>query len=84
MDATITLGRDGMGELATEDDFDAWCDYVCKRIDEVTGMSVVVDVRAKRDVQTDDIDCDDRETIYRAIQSLWNEFCADGVWQVVS
>ena len=85
-DATITLGRDGMGEQADEADFDAWVSYVCAHIDEATGLDVDVEVRGARDVQDDAITgMDDRQPIHDAIQSLWDAFCADAsAWPVRS
>ena len=87
--ATITLGRDGMGDNATEADFDSWVTYVASRIDEATGLDVTVNERRSRDVQEDAIrvegteDSDpsaDREMVRGALAWLWNAWCsqADG------
>jgi hypothetical protein len=76
--ATIVLGRDGMGALADEADFDAWVAYVSDRIDDATGLDVTVEVRRARDVQDDAITgTDDRQPIHDTIQSLWDDFCSD-------
>lgn len=79
--ATLILGRDGMGEVATEADFDAWVAYVCEHIDEATGLDVAVETRGKRDVQDDKILADgsgsgDSLTIDEALGTLWEAFCA--------
>lgn len=77
---TITLGRDGMGDDASEADFEAWTSYVANRIDDLTGLDVTVDERRRGDVQETAIDADDdvdEQSIHDAIETLWAEFCAD-------
>jgi hypothetical protein len=85
-DATITLGRDGMGSQADEADFDAWVTYVCEHIDEATGLDVDVEVRRLGDVQNDAVTgTDDRQLIHDAVRYLWDVFCADAsAWPVRS
>ena len=74
----VTLGRDGMGPVADEEDFEAWTAYVCDHIDEATDLAVDVGTRSERDVQDDRIDADDcdRQRIADALQELWCEFCS--------
>lgn len=82
----VTLGRDGMGG-SSEADFDAWVAYVCAGIDGATGLSVDVDARVTRDVQTDDISADneeDEQTVREALRTLWDEWCANGASRVVA
>jgi hypothetical protein len=76
--ATLTLGRDGMGHDATEDDFDSWVGFVAENIDSRTGLDVAVEVRSPRDVQDDAIQGSDAalEIIREAKATLWNEWCA--------
>jgi hypothetical protein len=78
-DAIVRLGRDGMGPAADEADFDAWTTYVREHIDEATGLDVAVETRGARCVQDDRVVADDadRQTIYDALQSLWEAFCTD-------
>ena len=85
-DATITLGRDGMGPQADEADFDAWVTYVCEHIDEATGLDVDVEVRRLGDVQDDAVTgTDDRQLIHAAVRYLWDVYCADdSAWPVRS
>lgn len=82
---TATLHADGMGEGATEADYDGWVAYVCDRIDEESGHEV--SVRAERygvagddTVTTDDRgdDSEVREAVREALRSLWDSWCADG------
>jgi hypothetical protein len=78
-DATLILGRGGMGEY-TETDFEAWVSYVADRIDEATGLNVRVEARNKRDVQDNYIcgfDSAQDQEIRSALNSLWDDFCAD-------
>jgi hypothetical protein len=78
-DATVILGRDGMGE-ATEADFDAWVTFVCDKIDGATGLDVDVEVRHLGDVQSDHFaprGTPNAETVESAIVDLWEQFCAD-------
>jgi hypothetical protein len=77
--ATVTLGRKGMGDAA-EEDFQAWCDYVCDHIDEKLGFAVEVERRQLRDVQDDKITADgygsgDSLAVYEALHAMWEEFC---------
>ena len=78
--ATLILGRDGMGSEADEADFEAWVDYVTKRIDERSGLDVTIEIRGARDVQDDKISADsdeDEHSLNNAKQVLWGDFCAD-------
>ena len=84
--AALTLGRDGMGDSATAEDFDAWVAYVAARIDEATGLDVTVDERRHRDVQDDAIrvegteDSDpaaDREMVREVLAALWESWCEE-------
>jgi hypothetical protein len=73
----IILGRDGVGEAATEDDFMNWVGYVCDRIDDATGLSVDVEIAQRRDVQEDryEGDDDERESMRDAVRALWDSWC---------
>jgi hypothetical protein len=75
--AALVLGRDGMGPDADEADFDAWTTYVCERIDAATGLDVAVEIRGKRDVQDNGYRADDPDALRDAVNSLWDDFCAD-------
>jgi hypothetical protein len=82
--AHVELGRDGMGDDADEADFEAWMTYVADKIDDATGMCVTVSARRRGDVQTNavstQLDRDDEPEIgrlERALESLWEAFCAD-------
>jgi hypothetical protein len=80
MRVTLVLGRDGMGE-ADEEDFDTWVAYVCDRIDERAGVVVDVDVRAPRDVQSDEIrggTDEQRTAVAEAKAALWDDWCSEG------
>lgn len=79
-EATLILGRDGMGAEADEADFEAWVDYVSERIDARSGLDVTIEIRGARDVQDDKISADteeDKRDLDGAKQAIWNEFCAD-------
>lgn len=87
----IVLSACGMGELATEADFDAWASYVAAHIEERTALDVAVDQHAfsgPRAWSEDTIrgaDADQREAIVGAIQSLWENFCADeSAWPIAA
>lgn len=86
IDGTIVLGRDGMGEGADEDDFEAWIHFVGNRIDAATGLDIVVEMRGKGDVQdTAYRGFDDPQPVRDAVQSLWDAFCSDPMaWPVRS
>ena len=77
---TLILARDGMGLQATEADFDSWVALVCERIDAACGFEVEVEVRRRGDVQDNKIlgaEFDARaETIHRAIERIWDEWCS--------
>lgn len=83
--ATLTLGRDGLGE-ATEADFDAWVDYVTDNIEASCGFPVEVLPRMKYEVQADEIAAHSsleeaeriRGTVQEAVSALWLEWCAEG------
>lgn len=82
--AMLVLGRDGMGNDATEADYDAWVSYVCERIDDATGLMVDVETRGPRDVQTDvisGVSDDERTIVEEAKASLWDDWCAAGAVQ---
>lgn len=76
----LVLGREGMGEQGTEDDFDRWVDFVCDRIDEACGFEVDVDTCRRGESQKDRIEGEDseREIIERATERLWDRWCAEG------
>lgn len=78
--ATVILGRDGMGDAADEDDFDAWVAYVTERIDAASGLDVDVQTRGARDVQSTGYPGamdDEAQTLRDALVTLWADFCAD-------
>ena len=84
--ATLALGRDGMGDYATPEDFDAWVSYVDGRIDAKTGLIVTVHKKGRRDTQDDTIrvegteDSDpaaDREMVLKALADLWASWCEE-------
>jgi chorismate mutase len=78
---TLTLGRDGMGNDATEADFGAWVGYVCDHIDAACGLEVDVDEALPRDVQSTTIrgaSLDEADTIRQAVSDLWEQWCAEG------
>jgi hypothetical protein len=77
----VILGRDGMGaDSGDEQAFGAWVAFVCERIDEATGLTVEVETRALRDVQTDLYRGTDEErrTLREAVEALWERWCGDG------
>lgn len=82
-DATVVLGRDGMGDGASEADFDAWVGYVAERIDERTGLDVAIETTQRRGVQETrviphtDAGLHRRDDIRSELGPLWEEFCAD-------
>lgn len=79
MNAKITLGREGMGNEAEEEDFDRWVEYVCERIDKACGFVVEVDVRGMRDVQSTEVRHVDDEaegTLRNVLADLWDSWCA--------
>ncbi len=80
-DPKLTLGRDGLGEAATDDDYASWIDFVAHRIDEACGFAVDVEASNPRDVQDDKVsgaDDEQRETITEAIRVLWELWCGLG------
>lgn len=76
MCATLTLGREGMGADATEEDYARWVAFVNERIDTVCGFIVDVETRPVRSVQNDCATGDDIETVLAAKESLWETFCS--------
>lgn len=75
----VILGRDGMGELATEDDFDSYVSLVCRRIDDICEFVCDVDVAQPRDVNGNRImaETDDQESaIKEALVTIWDEWCS--------
>lgn len=78
--ATVRLGRDGMGEQATEEDYDSYVDLVCERIDDLCGFEVNVEVPATREVQATRITGYDseseRQTVSDALVTLWEAWCS--------
>ena len=85
MTALVILGRDGMGELATEEDFDSWVWYVVAHINEACGFPLEVEVeverRLPRDVQSDEYSHDTaagRATLLEAVAELWDRWCSEG------
>lgn len=78
-DATVRLGRDGLGNNADEAFFDAWVAFVTENIDEATGLDVAVKTRDVRDVQSDIIMSKDDPTadiVGESMDSLWDQFCS--------
>ncbi len=78
----LTLGRDGMGENASEVDFDSWVSYICAHIDDRAGFSVEVETRGARDVQSDAVTGatdEERERGAEAKAAMWDDWCAEGV-----
>lgn len=76
--ATLVLGSDGMGENATDEDFDAWVQFVCDRIDERCGFEVDVDVCDGDDSVYVGDDEDAASVVRGAKAALWREWCAAG------
>lgn len=84
-DALVILGRETGCEGWGEAEFDAWLSFVCRRIDDATGLDVDVDVAHPRDVQEDRIEVyphdGDGEECYAdqirgVLSDLWIEFCS--------
>jgi hypothetical protein len=77
MGASITLGRDGMGDDATEADFESYVAFVVDEIDEACGFPVEVTVRGPRDVQGNSYrgdTQDDVDAVRDACQLLWDRW----------
>lgn len=77
--AQITLTSANMYD-PTQADYDAWVEYVCRNIDNATGMTVGVYAAAMGDDEpgADQIEADtddDREIISRALGDLWEDYC---------
>ena len=80
---TIILGRDGMGGMTVEEDFDRWVAFVCDRIDDACGYEVDVDVRRPRDVQSDRFipgpgEDQDGEMLRRGLVKVWQMWVSEG------
>jgi hypothetical protein len=79
-DASITLGRDGMGEDASQEAWLAWVAYVMDNIEEQAAVpGIEVDTRRPCDVQTDRVwspDAEEREAMAEALRELWDRFCS--------
>lgn len=75
---SIRLCASGMGDDATEADYDAFVAFVSGRIDERCGFAVQVDSALHYECGYTQYrgDDDDRETMQRAHDALWEEFCA--------
>lgn len=72
----IILGRDGMGTSTTEAEFDSWVAFVRARLPQVD-----VETAEPRDVQDTRYRADnedERDDLYRAVQDLWSDWCAEG------
>lgn len=79
MSIRVILGRDGMGDNATETDFENYANFICTNIDSKVGKFVDVYIAGKEDVQENQIRCSDSElkqTVENILQDLWNEWCA--------
>lgn len=78
--ATVWLSSDGMGDEATEADYDSYVAYVSARIDERCGFEVDLNAEdwGRPCLQRTTGDSDDRETADRVVQDLWDEWCAVG------
>ena len=76
--ATLILGRDGMGEGATEDDFQSYVALVESKLDTLCGFPVAIVTAQPRDVQVNRIwaDEDEKTTINEALIELWDEWCS--------
>ena len=76
---TIRLGRDGMGEGATEEDYDSYVDLVCERIDAMCGFTVDVEVPRASEVQGTTVRAykdEQARTINEALVELWDAWCS--------
>ena len=81
MRARVILGRDGIGDDATPEDFDRWIDYVTDHIAATCGFPVDVEVRMAKDVQSDDAQGEtdeERETVRSALRDLRDRWRAEG------
>ena len=80
--ATVILGRDGMGDGATEADFEEWVAYVEEWIDADCGFEVRVAARSAIEIQCDRVETGGdevaEETIRVAIADLWERWCSEG------
>jgi hypothetical protein len=78
--ATVVLTSANMGEKADQADFYAWHAYVARKIDEMSGADVTVEMAPygqggdEDKVEADD-DCED--AVKEALRTLWDDFCAD-------
>lgn len=79
--AIVTLFADGMGDNATEADFDAFVAYVCDRIDDATGLNVAVEAERYGMAGVTRVQAEtseDEQTVRDAVQTLWERWCAEG------
>lgn len=78
---TLHLTSDGMGNEATEADYDAFVAFVCRHIDEAAGQEVDVDAARWGSPGNDRVTGVDRDVaakINEAAQDLWNRWCSEG------
>jgi hypothetical protein len=77
----IILHADGLGEDATEADFDAWAAFVDAEIDKRCGFDVTVEQArfgvADRDQIRHTTDAQE-QVIREALIEIWNDWCAQG------
>ncbi len=80
MSVTLTLTSANMGDVS-EEDFDAWAEYVAARIDEKTGLDVSVEQarfgEAGEDRHDNMVVAYGADPIDEALRALWEDFCAD-------
>lgn len=71
---TVTLSSHGMGDDATEADFDAYVEFVTERLD-VPGVDLTVE--AAEYGQPGDLvgDSEDTSEVHDALERLWDLFC---------
>ena len=81
MKTTITLTSYDMGDGASEEDFEAWTDYVCEEIARACGFAVDVECEPFGAAGRDRIkaETEEKEEIAKeALQSLWASWCEGG------
>jgi hypothetical protein len=74
----VTLGRDGMGPDATEEDFLDWVSHVSEAFE---GSDVEVELRGTHEVQSKLYEsqlCTCDEELYSIVQDLWDDWCGGG------
>lgn len=79
---TVILTSYNMGDV-TEADYDAWVTFVSARIHVRPDLNITVEASPFGRGKSEDYisgyeDEDDRQSIQDTLQSLWDDFCADG------